>query len=163
MVVKKLLHVALILGLSLGLSNCASKKKRGAMGEMEGYSEKAELYGDSDSKKAGLLRTVFFPFDSSMITGDTAMDLKENATYLMDNTSINVQIEGHCDERGSVQYNLALGERRAKAVKDYLVALGVKSSRITIISYGKERALEYGHSESSWSRNRRGNFVITSK
>ncbi len=74
-----------------------------------------------------------------------------------------VQVEGHCDERGGVQYNLALGENRAKAVKEYLSGLGVESGRVTTISYGKERPVAFGHDEEAWGQNRRGNFVVTAK
>ena len=76
---------------------------------------------------------------------------------------MNFIIEGHCDERGGVQYNLALGEKRAMAVKQYLVSMGVNSSRVSTISFGKERPVSFGHEEASWSKNRRANFVVTAK
>jgi peptidoglycan-associated lipoprotein len=122
-----------------------------------------ELNGDSDSGKAGGLQTVYFGFDSSSLDGETKALVKANAEYLKKNTSVDVQIEGHADERGGRQYNLALGERRAKAVRDQLVALGIASKRISTISYGNERPKAEGHDESAWSQNRRANFVITAK
>jgi peptidoglycan-associated lipoprotein len=122
-----------------------------------------ELNGDSDSNKAGPLQTVYFDFDSSALGSTTRATLEANALFLKENDNIDVQIEGHCDERGGIQYNLALGERRARAVKDYLIAAGVSSSRVTIVSFGKERPVEFGHDESAWGKNRRANFVITAK
>ena len=83
--------------------------------------------------------------------------------WLKDNDEVTIQIEGHTDERGGHQYNLALGENRARVVQDYLVALGVSAANIAIISYGKEKPISYGHDEGSWSRNRRANFVVTAK
>lgn len=122
-----------------------------------------ELNGDSDSGKAGALQTVYFEFNSAQLTDQTKNTLKDNAEFLKKSETIEVQVEGHADERGSVQYNLALGEKRAKSVKTYLMGLGVKVKRMTTISYGKERPLTFGHDESSWSKNRRANFVITTK
>lgn len=163
MVLRKLLNVAFILSLSVGLSNCASKKSKDSLTEAEGYSENYDLYADSDSKKAGLLKTVHFAFDSSKLSEAEHMVLDGNAAFLSKHSNIHVQVEGHADERGSEQYNLALGERRAKAVRDYLVAKGIEAKRVTTISYGKQRPLSYGHAEEDWMQNRRGNFVITNK
>lgn len=109
------------------------------------------------------LQIVYFPFDSSVITPDAVSALKANAGYLRDNPRTTVQIEGHCDERGTVEYNLALGERRASAARDYLRKLGVEGNRMSIISYGKERPQDGGHDESAWSRNRRAAFVVTAQ
>lgn len=122
-----------------------------------------ELNGDSDSGKAGPLQTVYFSFDSSSLGSETRAMLEANALFLKENSNIDIQVEGHADERGGIQYNLALGERRARSVKDYLVASGVSSSRVSIVSFGKERPMEFGHDESAWGKNRRANFVITAK
>ncbi|MBY0515988.1 MAG: peptidoglycan-associated lipoprotein Pal [Bacteriovoracaceae bacterium] len=122
-----------------------------------------ELKGDSDSGTAGGLQTVYFGFDSSNLGSDAQTTLKANAEFLKTNASVDIQIEGHADERGGIQYNLALGERRAKAVRDYLVALGVAKKRVAIISYGKEKPVAFGHEEGAWSKNRRANFVVTAK
>lgn len=147
---------------------CASKKPSnsqdgaaGANGANAGLT--LELNGDSDSNSAGGLQTVYFDFNSSALTSSTKTAMKANAEFLKAAPSVDVQVEGHCDERGGRQYNLALGERRAKAVRDYLVALGVESKRITTISYGNERPVAEGHDESAWSKNRRANFVVTAK
>ncbi len=109
---------------------------------------------------ASELQMVFFPFDSAVISPEAIAALKDNAKYLKENPAVKVQIEGHCDERGTVEYNLALGERRAKASRDRLKKLGVPQSRMSTISYGKERPLDPGHDESAWSKNRRSAFVV---
>lgn len=148
---------------------CASKKPandqdgaaNGANGANNGLT--LELNGDSDSNTAGGLQTIYFGFDSSTLDSSTKETLKGNAEFLKANASVDVQVEGHCDERGGRQYNLALGERRAKTIRDYLVGLGVESKRVSIISYGNERPVSEGHDESAWSKNRRGNFVVTAK
>jgi peptidoglycan-associated lipoprotein len=122
-----------------------------------------ELNGTSDAATAGALVSVQFPFDSSRLTSITKKKLKLNAEFLKAAEGVEIQIEGHCDERGGIQYNIALGERRARAVKDYLSALGVSATRMTTISYGKERPVAYGHDEEAWAKNRRANFVVTVK
>lgn len=113
----------------------------------------------SDSGKINGLNTVFFDYDKAALTSDARSKLSSNATWIKNNPNYTIQIEGHTDERGSVEYNLALGERRAKSVKSYLEGLGVASARMTIISYGEEKPLVSGDSESAWSKNRRANFV----
>jgi len=122
-----------------------------------------ELNGDSDSNKAGGLQTVFFAFDSSNLDSSAKNAMKSNADFLKSNAKVDIQVEGHCDERGGRQYNLALGERRAKSVRDYLIAMGVEAKRLSTISYGNERTVSEGHDESAWSKNRRANFVVTAK
>ncbi|MCO4793269.1 MAG: peptidoglycan-associated lipoprotein Pal [Bacteriovoracaceae bacterium] len=162
--------VLLTLLLSLALAGCGTTKKKAAGGGdvdmgSDGGSDasEVELNADSDSGKAGGLRTVFFAYDSATLNSSTRSQLQKNVNFLKANGSVEVQVEGHCDERGGVQYNLALGERRAKAVKDYMVAMGVSSSRVSTISFGKERPVSFGHDESAWSQNRRANFVVTAK
>jgi peptidoglycan-associated lipoprotein len=122
-----------------------------------------EVNGDSDSNTAGGLQTIYFGFDSSTLDASTKDSLKNNAEFLKTNATVDVQVEGHCDERGGRQYNLALGERRAKTVRDYLVGLGVESKRVSIVSYGNERPVSEGHEETAWGKNRRANFVVTAK
>ena len=122
-----------------------------------------ELNSDSDSNEAGALETVYFPFNSSDLRQNAQQSLEVNAEFLKKFRTLKVQVEGHCDERGSVQYNLALGEKRAQSIKDYLVASGVEPNRITTITFGKERPLSLNHDEVAWSKNRRGNFVIIAK
>ncbi len=105
------------------------------------------------------LNDIHFDFDKYNIRPGDAKILDANAAWLKSNPSNLVLIEGHCDERGTNEYNLALGERRAKSTMNYLVAQGVQATRITIISYGKERPLCTEHNESCWSRNRRAHFL----
>jgi peptidoglycan-associated lipoprotein len=116
----------------------------------------------SDAGKAGDLKTIHFDYDNSAITADAKIILKANAEWLKKNPKKAIQIEGHCDSRGTIEYNLALGERRAVSTKKYLSALGVKN-KISVISYGKERPLDKDEDEAAWAKNRRANFVIVSK
>src|SRR5690606_10258475 len=97
------------------------------------------------------------------IRDDARRALQSNSDWLQQNPSSTVQIEGHCDERGTIEYNLALGERRANAAKRYIVRLGVDASRLSTISYGEERPANSGSSESAWAENRRAEFVVLSQ
>ena len=112
---------------------------------------------------ASPLKDAFFDFDKSALREDQKAALGEDVAWLKGNAGAKVLIEGHCDERGTAEYNLGLGERRAKAVKDYLIAAGIAADRISIISYGKERPFVLGHDESAWKWNRRGHFVLQGK
>jgi len=165
----KSLNVFFAVLFSIALVSCGTASKKAGSGDSavsvgsDADLSSIELNADSDSGKAGPLRTVFFDFNSAVLRSDTRETLSGNVEFLKANPSVEVQIEGHCDERGGVQYNLALGERRAQAVKRYLVNMGVSSSRVSTISFGKERPLAFGHDEGAWSQNRRGNFVVTAK
>ncbi|MAU40232.1 MAG: peptidoglycan-associated lipoprotein [Kordiimonas sp.] len=99
---------------------------------------------------------VYFGFDRYDLSAEARAALQAQAQWLQSNDNVNVTVEGHCDERGTREYNLALGDRRATAVKNYLVALGVSPSRVKTISYGKERPAVLGQGESAWAQNRRG-------
>jgi peptidoglycan-associated lipoprotein len=107
------------------------------------------------------LQPVFFEYDSSEITPAGRAVLEANATVLKSNPGWNVTIEGHCDERGTAEYNLALGERRAVAARAYLVSLGISADRLRTVSYGEEFPFDPGRDEAAYSRNRRAHFVIT--
>ena len=109
------------------------------------------------------LRPVFFEYDSDELSGDAQKTLDDNAGLLKKNATWTVTIEGHCDERGTAEYNLALGERRAVAARAYLVSLGIPADRLRTVSYGKEFPFDPGHSETAFSKNRRAHFVITAK
>jgi peptidoglycan-associated lipoprotein len=104
---------------------------------------------------------VFFDYDKSEIREDAAAVLRPKVEILRASPQVQIQIQGHADERGSTEYNLALGNRRAEAVRQFLAGFGIAESRFSIISYGEERPLEMGQSEAAWSRNRRAQFVIT--
>lgn len=125
-----------------------AKKERGIEGEV------------FESK---LLKDIRFDYDKYDIRREDEGILKENAAFLKKNPNMKIQIEGHCDERGTVEYNLALGERRANSAKRYLVSLGISADRISTISFGKERPLDPGHTEEAWARNRRAHIVVLSK
>lgn len=106
------------------------------------------------------LQDIFFDYDRFYIRDDTRPILETNAEYLKANKDVGILIEGHCDERGTSEYNIALGERRAQATKRYLVDLGIDPSRISTISYGKERPFCTVHNEGCWQENRRAHFVV---
>lgn len=111
----------------------------------------------------GYLDDVFFETDSFTISESAREHLASNGSWLSQYPSIEILIEGHCDERNTREYNLALGERRANSVRDYLVFLGIAPERIRTISYGEERPFATGHDEYAWSQNRRSHFVITAR
>jgi peptidoglycan-associated lipoprotein len=104
--------------------------------------------------------TVYFEFDRATIKPSETSKIEDVAKYLQGNPTHAVQVEGHCDERGTEQYNLSLGERRALSVREYLVTAGVQPERVFTISYGEARPAETGHNEAAWSKNRRGFFVL---
>jgi peptidoglycan-associated lipoprotein len=116
-----------------------------------------------DLNRDSPFRPVFFPLDSSDLDDAGRGMAQSNGDLLKKYSTWVITIEGHCDERGTAEYNLALGERRAVAVKTYLVSLGVRPDRIRTVSYGKEFPFDPGHNEDAWSKNRRAHFVITSK
>ena len=105
---------------------------------------------------------IFFDFDKYDLDAQAQETLKKQAAWLKQYPSVSVTVEGHCDERGTREYNLALGERRANSVKDYLSALGIARTRVNTISYGKERPVALGHNEEAWAQNRRGVTTLTS-
>lgn len=103
---------------------------------------------------------VFFEFDSSELGGEARSALEKQAAWMKKFGGVRITIEGHADERGTREYNLALGERRANAAKDYLVALGINPARVNVISYGKERPAALGHNDTAWAQNRRAVSVV---
>jgi peptidoglycan-associated lipoprotein len=113
--------------------------------------------------ESSLLKDIHFDFDKYDIRPEDVAILKENADLLKKYQKVKIQIEGHCDERGTSEYNLALGERRANSTKNYLMTLGVSPERISTISYGEEKPLDPGHSEEAWAKNRRAHTIITAK
>ncbi len=133
--------------------------------QKESKIEKAETIKSEEAEAAqpgeeGLFKDIHFDFDKYNIQDTYRSDLKSVATWMRKNTAAKLSVEGHCDDRGTNEYNLALGDRRAKAVKDYLVSLGVPSSRIATISYGEEKPLCTEHTEECWAKNRRAHFVV---
>lgn len=103
---------------------------------------------------------ALFAFDEWTLSSAARQTLDANAKLLRDNANVTLTIEGHCDERGTVEYNLALGQRRAEAARDYLIAAGIAGDRLHTVSYGKERPFDSGHGEPAWAKNRRAHFVV---
>ena len=145
---KKVLLVAFA---SLLLTACATTTKKS--GQMQG-----DVYTGNDTVEylaSGVKDRVFFATNKSVLTTASRDTLRKQAAWLRKNSKISVTIEGHADERGTREYNLALGERRANAVKDYLMTYGISGSRLSVISYGKERPVNSGSTPLAWSQNRR--------
>jgi peptidoglycan-associated lipoprotein len=138
--------------------------KQPAGGELEkSLVAKRERGIEGEVFETKLLKDIHFDFDKYDIRRGDEEILRENAALIKKYPKVKIQIEGHCDERGTVEYNLALGERRANNTKKYLVSLGIASNRISTISYGKEKPLDPGHNEEAWAKNRRAHIVLLSK
>ncbi|ABQ24733.1 peptidoglycan-associated lipoprotein Pal [Geotalea uraniireducens] len=118
---------------------------------------------NADARPEAALEKIFFDFDSYALTPIARDTLTNNAKIMGKRAGVKIQIEGHCDELGSDEYNLALGEKRAKSAMQYLVTMGVPAQRLAVISYGKEKPADPGHGEAAWAKNRRNEFVIISK
>jgi peptidoglycan-associated lipoprotein len=165
----------LVMIAAVAVTGCAKKKRisdestiggTGATGAEESLSESGSLgryKRGLGPEEDGVLKDVHFAYDSYDLDGSARDVLAANAEWLKENTRARTEIEGHCDERGTVEYNLALGAKRAKSVKDYLVSLGVSSDRLTTISYGEELPLCRDASEQCYARNRRVHFVPPSE
>ena len=118
---------------------------------------------EDQAKKAGALQTIYFDFDKYNLKPPAIKKLDKTADWLSKNPNVRIRIEGHCDERGTNEYNLALGDRRANSAKKYLINLGISPERISTISYGEERPVDPGHNEAAWAKNRRDEFKIIAK
>ena len=123
---------------------------------------RAEDFSVNDaSGEGGPLADVYFEYDQARLADAARAILEKHALWMQNHRSAKVAIEGHCDERGTVDYNLALGEQRARATRDYLVSLGVAGDRLTTVSYGKERPLDPASNETAWAKNRRAHFLVS--
>ena len=141
----------LVLIASLVLTACATQKKN--TGQLQG-----DVYTGKDSVEilaSGVPDRVFFATNETVLTTASRETLRKQAAWLRKNSDLNVVLEGHADERGTREYNLALGERRANSAKDYLMTYGISSNIISVLSYGKERPVDSGSSPLAWSKNRR--------
>jgi peptidoglycan-associated lipoprotein len=151
---------------STGPSNMPPAGEAGRLDERERNVVEGRMSGDSTAadpaaaREAFLSADVLFDYNSFTLTDDAKRLLEQKAQWMAQHPDVTVQLEGHCDERGTVAYNLALGERRANAVWQYMTALGVGADRITTISYGEEFPLDPRHDEEAWARNRRAHFAI---
>ena len=139
----------LILVASLILSACATKKVGQTQSDVYTGTESVEYLA------SGVKDRVFFATNETVLTTASRDTLRKQATWLRKNSKISVVLEGHADERGTREYNLALGERRANSAKDYLMTYGISSDRISVLSYGKERPVDSGSNALAWSKNRR--------
>lgn len=170
---KRLIYVMIALALvAAGCGGTAPEDEMGSSGEMTTGMDSGMDSGSDETSGAERDRmqsteiedygfeTIYFDFDKYSLRNDARDALDHNFNVLRDNPSLRIVIEGHCDERGTDEYNLALGEKRAKAARDYLIRLGIDESRVTIISYGEERPVAMGHDESAWKLNRRGEFEL---
>ena len=149
---KILKNVFLVFLLSFVLSACATQTKK-VDSQIQG-----DVYTGTDTVEylaSGVPDRVFFATNESVLTTASRDTLRKQAAWLRKNSDITIVLEGHADERGTREYNLALGERRANAAKDYLMTYGISSNRISVISYGKERPVDSGSNPLSWSKNRR--------
>ncbi|MCX5881513.1 MAG: peptidoglycan-associated lipoprotein Pal [Deltaproteobacteria bacterium] len=152
-------------------ASCAKKvtaKPEAAVSKTDDSSKKAPVAPTDDAAKSAALaarekfmkQDVNFAFDSAVLDATAQAILKDKAAWLKDNAAAATTIEGHCDERGTVAYNVALGERRAEAAKAFLVNLGVPAAKMTTISYGKEKPLDPAKTEAAYAKNRRAHFVL---
>ncbi len=157
-------RLALLAVTLVAVAACTSKKKSEDITSPDGTAPQIESTpmgfnaSGSDSGQFEGLSSINFEYDKSNLTSEARKKIQGNVAWMKANPG-NLQIEGHCDARGSIEYNLSLGERRAKAVKDYMVSLGIPAARLSIISYGKEKPLSNGDAESDHAQNRRANFL----
>lgn len=168
---KKVFYLILVTILAgVIISGCAKKAVTKAEGETvakPAVEEKApapapkeEPIPAAEEKEMLELKHAFFDFDKSNIREDAKAPLQNNAEFLRANKNTKIVIEGHCDERGTIEYNIALGQRRAESAKRYLINLGIDASRISTVSYGKERPFCKEHNEDCWQSNRRAHFIV---
>lgn len=121
---------------------------------------KEDAVKDASAAVVSPFDTIYFDFDSYVLRQDARDSLDRNYQWMKNNPGETVRLEGHCDERGSDEYNLALGEKRARAAQNYLKSLGIPGDRLSVISYGKEKPADPGHNEEAWAKNRRVEFII---
>jgi peptidoglycan-associated lipoprotein len=162
----KYLFFAILLTLSLFCGGCSlfgGGKKKVTDGSELSESDVDKRFGSGNIPGAeadGMFKDVHFDYDSSSINDAARQSIESNVQVLQQNATANVTLEGHCDERGTAEYNMALGAERAKAVGDTLASFGIARSRINTISYGEEIPLDTGNNESAWARNRRVHFAL---
>ena len=162
---KNIISIGVTTLLLLSLAACSSKSKNGSADpnaavdpSISGSPMLFNAQG-SDSGQINGLNSINFEYDKATLTPEIRKTLAANADWMKANSNLTVQIEGHCDDRGSSEYNISLGERRAKAVKNYLVSLGVPANKLSTISYGEEKHIQDGDNDAARSANRRANFM----
>jgi peptidoglycan-associated lipoprotein len=162
--IRRLFYVLVLTSLVFGCSKKAKEDSGAGLGQgtMQDQPMSFDTAG-SDSGNIPGLSTIHFEYDKATLTPEARRVLKQNADWIKEHPKATMQVEGHCDERGSIEYNLSLGERRAKAAKNFLTSLGVDGARLNIISYGKEKLLQVGDTEEIHAKNRRANFLPLSQ
>lgn len=184
----KFITVMLVMSFAFGLASCATTSNDEQAVEVQPTADELERLRQEEMERqrqeelermrmeeivaaepapamdlSTVLETVYFDYDKYELRQDTRESLSRNAEWLKSNSDLQLQIGGHTDERGTEEYNLALGDRRAASVKNYLVSLGVDESRLVTVSFGEEMPADSGHGEEAWSQNRRAEFRITSQ
>lgn len=170
---KKILGLVLLVAVvaASGMVGCKKKPKTGSgvgngdYGSVLGPAEGEGVYGtltnpDDLQAMASQFEAVYFEYDSSQVASSERSKLEAVAEYLRGSANVGLIVEGHCDERGSNEYNLALGERRAQAVRAYIIGLGIAADRIKTVSYGEEQPVAFGHDDEAWRQNRRAQFSL---
>lgn len=159
------LFLVLLVSVSFGLTGCSKKPTEAApAAPVEGLGPAEPLETKEteimEGRTSAPMVPVYFAFDDSALTSDQVQRIEGNAAFMKEHAEVTVRIEGNCDPRGTKEYNLALGERRAQSVKAYLINLGIEADRLSTVSWGEEKLLLFGHDELSWAQNRRADFVI---
>lgn len=160
---KRLPLAAMVLACSVGLTNCDDNEEVPEE-PVQAVTDELPVPPPTETSSVGqseATKNVYFAFDDYTLSPDSQESLNKLAEFMKGTPSVVVQIEGHCDERGSTEYNLALGERRAQSVKNYLVQLGIDPARLPTMSWGEEKPAAQGSNESAWSQNRRAEFVVS--
>lgn len=145
---------------SQGTSTGDTSDPRGTLSESGSDPGMSDRSGSAGGMTEGGLRTIYFAFDDYSLSGASKNTLQSNAALMQNAPNARLEIQGNCDERGTEEYNLALGKKRAEAAKQYLVDLGVSSGQLTTISFGEENPAVRGSTEAAWAKNRRGDFVM---
>lgn len=156
----KIVSLIAVAGVVAACGTAPTSETASASGDGSATSQSTIVPGSADDLKVNVGDRVFFAFDRYELTAEARTALQRQAAWMLANGNVNVTIEGHCDERGTREYNLALGDRRANAAADYLMTLNVPSSRISTISYGKERPVDPASTEAAWAQNRRSVTVV---
>jgi peptidoglycan-associated lipoprotein len=162
---RKFVLLAVMGAFSFTMASCAKKqvvKQEIAPEEFKSDAEEPGIRGKEFQKTADI-KVINFQYDSAELEADAREILKANSEYLKKNSKLDVLVEGHCDERGSLEYNMVLGQRRATSTRQYYIKLGVSSSRISTISYGEERPVDPGQTEAAWAKNRRAETLVRNK
>ena len=154
------------LALVISASSCKSAPKKdgdGGPSPVANTQTNDDSGTDSDRGGAMGIQSIHFPYDSFVLTSEAKSALNSNVQIMKSHPGVKVQIEGHCDSRGGIQYNIALGEKRANTAKKYVEDQGIAADRVTTISYGKEKPIDNGTTEDAYAKNRRDNFMVTAK